>query len=87
VRLALVTLVLVGALVLVAWRQGRALEALAALDQVRQERALAEAERDEMERRIEQLESRQRVGAAARTRLQMHTPDVSETRLLQGDME
>jgi cell division protein FtsL len=85
-RLALVTLVLVASLLLVAWRQGRALEALAALDAVRQERVLAEAERSTLERRIEYLESRPRVVPAAQTRLQMRTPDDSEIRLLPGDM-
>jgi cell division protein FtsL len=87
VKLALVTLVLVASLTLVAWRQGRALEALAALDAVRHERALAEAERSELERRIEYLESRVRVVPEARSRLQMHTPEDSEMRILPGEID
>jgi hypothetical protein len=86
VKLALVTIALVGSLTLVAWRQSRALEALAALDAVRQERALAQAERAEMERRIEQLESGVRVVPAARSRLHMHIPSDSEIRILSGDI-
>jgi cell division protein FtsL len=85
-KLALITVVLVAALTLVAWRQGRALEALAALDAVRHERTLAEAERNELERRIKYLESRARVVPAARLRLRMHIPDDSETRILAGDL-
>jgi hypothetical protein len=87
VRLALVTLTLVASLILVAWRQGRALEALAALDAVRHERALAEAERSEMERRIEHLESRIRVVPEARARLRMRMPDASEIRFLPGELD
>ena len=86
-RLAVVTLVLAASLILVAWRQGRALEALAALDAVRHERVLAEAEKSEMERRIEYLESRGRVVGEARTRLHMRTPDASEIRLLPGELD
>jgi len=87
VRLAVVTLVLVASLILVAWRQGRALDALAALDSVRHERALAEAERNEMERRIEYLQSRIRVVPAAQARLKMRTPDASEIKLLPGELD
>jgi cell division protein FtsL len=86
VKLALITVALVGSLTFVAWRQSRALEALAALESVRQERALAEAERAEMERRIEQLESGVRVVPAARSRLRMHIPDASEIRIIPGDL-
>jgi cell division protein FtsL len=87
VRLAVVIVVLVSSLILVAWRQGRALEALAALDSVRHERALAEAERNEMERRIEYLQSRIRVDPAAQARLKMRTPDSSEIPELTGELD
>jgi hypothetical protein len=85
VKLALVTIVLAMSLVLVAWRQGQALDALAALDQVRQERVLAEAERKSLERLIENLESRDHVVPAARSRLQMRTAEDTEMRFLPGD--
>jgi cell division protein FtsL len=78
-------LALLSSLVLVAWRQSRALEALAELDEVRRERALAESERAELERRIESLESRARVVPAARTRLGLRTPEAGEIVLLAGD--
>jgi cell division protein FtsL len=87
VRLALVTLVLVASLILVAWRQGRALEALAALDAVRHDRVLAEAEKNELLRRIEYLESRVRVVPEARSRLRMRTPEDSEIRILPGELD
>lgn len=85
-RLALATLVLLASLILVAWRQSRALEALAALDGVRRELSLAEGERAALERRIEHLESRARVGPEARARLGMRTPDVTEIRILAGEL-
>jgi hypothetical protein len=81
----LATLLLVASLILVAWRQGRALEALAELAAVRQERALAEGERADIERRKEYLESRVHVTQAARARLRMHTASASETRILPGE--
>jgi cell division protein FtsL len=71
-------------LLMVAWRQSRALEALAELDEARRERALAESERAELERRIESLESRARVVPAARTRLGMRTPEAEEIVFLPG---
>jgi cell division protein FtsL len=84
-KVMVATLALLSSLVLVAWRQSRALEALAALDETRRERVLAESERDELERRIESLESRARVVPAARTRLGMRTPEAEEIVLLAGD--
>ena len=85
-KLALITVALVASLTLVAWRQSRALEALAALEAVRQERVLAESERAELEREIEHLESGVRVVPAAESRLRMHIPDASEIRILAGDL-
>ena len=84
-KLALVTVVLAMSLVLVAWRQGQALDALTALDQVRQERALAETERKSLERGIEKLESRDHVVPAARSRLRMRTAESTEIVILPGD--
>ena len=77
-------LALFSALALVAWRQGRALEAHAALEETRRERALAEAERAELERRIEFPESRAHVAPAAKARLGMRTPEAGEMVFIAG---
>lgn len=84
---ALAVAALLAALSLVAWRQSRALEALAELDHVRRETALVMAERLELQRRIRHLESRPRVVSEARERLGMHTPDASEIVILSGELK
>lgn len=84
-RVALAVAFLLAALSLVAWRQSRALETLAALEEIRRETSLARAERTELIRRIRHLESRGRVVPAARERLEMHLPDASEIVYLPGD--
>ena len=84
VRAVVGVVVLVGALGTVTWRQSRAFEALARLDEVRSETSLAVAERVDLERRIQWLESRARVVPAARARLDMHTPDASDLVILAG---
>ncbi len=84
-RAALAVACLLASLSLVAWRQSRALETLAALDEVRQETSLARAERAELLRRVRHLESRGRVVPLARERLGMHMPHASEMVYLQGD--
>jgi len=84
-RLIVAVVALLAALSLITWRQSRALEALAELDQVRRERALAESERAALHRRIQGLESRSRVVPEARRRLGMHTPDVTEIVILPGE--
>ena len=84
VRAVVGVVVLVGALGTVTWRQSRAFGALARLDEVRSETSLAVAERVDLERRIQWLESRARVVPAARARLDMHTPDASELVILAG---
>ncbi|HZD04479.1 MAG TPA: hypothetical protein VE173_06165 [Longimicrobiales bacterium] len=81
---ALAFAALLASLSFVTWRQGRALEDLAELDQVRRERSLAEANRVEVQRRIQVLESRGRVASEARRRLEMHTPASSEIVYLAG---
>lgn len=83
--LALGFAALLAALSLVIWRQSRALDTLRALEVVRSERALAEAERWELARRIQYLESRARVEPAARARLGMHVPRGSELEILPLD--
>lgn len=76
---------LLASLSLVVWRQSRALESLRAIDAVRAERALVEAEHWELRRRIEHLESRARVEPAARAQLGLHVPRGSEIVLLPLD--
>jgi cell division protein FtsB len=76
---------LLGALGLVAWRQSRGLEALAELDVARRERGLLVADQAELERRIQQLQSRGRVVPEARRRLGMRTPEAAEIVILPGE--
>lgn len=75
---------LLAALSLVTWRQSRALEDLAELDHLRREISLMSAERNELERRIQSLESRGSVVPAARERLRMRAPTAEEIVLLPG---
>jgi cell division protein FtsL len=84
VKAALVVLCMLAALSLVAWRQSRALEALAELDRVRRDRVLAHAEMTALQSRIQYLESRGRVVPEARARLRMRTPDATEIVILPG---
>ena len=82
IRLALCFALLLGALTMVIWRQSLALATLRDLDRLRDGRALAEAERSDLVRRIEQLESRATVVSAAETRLGMRVPSASEIVIL-----
>ena len=82
IRLALAFAALLASLTLVIWRQSRALEVLRSVDQMRSERVIAEAERSELTRRIQRLESRARVVADARDRLGMHVPSANEIVIL-----
>jgi|GEM_PF-793637 len=77
-RMALAFVALLGSLTFVVWRQARAYELLRELDALRSARAIEEAERSELGRRIVYLESRARVVAAAETRLGMKVPNMSE---------
>jgi hypothetical protein len=82
-RLVLAFAGLLGSLSLVVWRQSRALEVLRELDGLRTERALAEAARSEITRRIEYLESRARVTRdAARLGLRVPSSDAGEIVIL-----
>ena len=76
----------VGSLALVPWRQSRALEVMSRLDEVRRQTSLAEADRVELERSIQVLESRARVVPLARTRLGMHTATTAEMVILPGEL-
>ncbi|MEX0935322.1 MAG: hypothetical protein WD013_00365 [Gemmatimonadota bacterium] len=75
---------LLAALSLVTWRQSRALDELAELDHLRREISLMSAERNELGRRIQTLESRGYVVPAARERLDMRAPRAAEIVLLPG---
>lgn len=82
---ALAVAALLAALSLVAWRQTRAIEGLAELERVRRETSLVLAERAELVRRVQHLESRGRVVPEARARLGMRTPDASQMVILFGE--
>jgi len=86
VRPALSVAILLGSLGMVTWRQSRTLETLARLDEIRRQISVADAERVELKRRIQVLESRTWVVPAARKRLGMHTATTSEMVILPGDI-
>lgn len=81
-RAAVTLAVLLGSLGLVTWRQSRALETLAELDEVRRQASVARAQVVELDREIQVLTSRARVVPEARRRLGMHTPDASELEII-----
>jgi len=83
-RTGTIVVAMVGSLVAVAWRQPRALDALADLESVRREHEILTAEQVELERRIQRLESRSRVVPEARRRLGMRMPDAREIMILPG---
>lgn len=72
VRVSMAVVTLLGSLSLVTWRQSRALETLARLDELQHQTSLAGAERVQLDGAIQALESRVRVVPAARDRLGMH---------------
>lgn len=82
IRLALAFAALLGSLTMVIWRQSRALEVLRSVDELRSARVIVEAERSELTRRIQRLESRGRVVVAARDRLGMRVPSAAEIIIL-----
>jgi hypothetical protein len=82
IRLALAFSALLGSLTMVIWRQSRALEMLRHIDTMRGSRVIVEAERSELTRRAQNLESRTRVVADARDRLGMHVPSADEIVIL-----
>jgi cell division protein FtsL len=69
---------LLSALSLVTWRQSRAFEALAELDQLEKSLSLADSERTELDRRIQGLSSLSRISSFAQEQLGMHHPEASE---------
>jgi cell division protein FtsL len=74
---------LFASLSLVVWRQSRALEEVRALDEARSRRALLEAERTQLQREIQRLESRARIVAVAGSRLGLRVPSAREIVILQ----
>ena len=82
IRLALSFAALLVSLTMVIRRQSHALEMLRSIDQMRGARVIVEAERAELTRRIQTLESRGRVVADARDRLGMHVPSAQEIVIL-----
>jgi cell division protein FtsL len=81
---ALATAALLGALSLVSSRQARSLETLGTLDQLQRESSLEMAERDELQRRIQALETRGRVVSEAQKRLGLKVPKAGEVVYLAG---
>jgi cell division protein FtsL len=84
-RATLALVALVASLWGVTWRQSRALEAMSALDEIRRQTSLAEAERVDLECSIQVLESRARVVPEARERLGMHIAAGTELVILPGE--
>jgi cell division protein FtsL len=82
IRAGMLFILLLGSLTLVVWRQSRALEMQRELEAVRRERAIEEAMRSTLLRRVDQLESRTRVSEAAGTRLRMRLPSGDEIVIL-----
>ena len=78
VRTFACVLLLLGALLVVTWRQTRGRNLEQGLSLVKQRHANVEAERVELVRRIEQLRSRARIVKVARARLGMHLPSDRE---------
>jgi cell division protein FtsL len=86
IRMSVAFALLFTSLALVVWRQSRALEELRGLDIARAERAILQAERSELQREIQHLESRARVLAVAGERLQLRTPASHEIVFLQSSV-
>ncbi|HSJ24377.1 MAG TPA: cell division protein FtsL [Longimicrobiales bacterium] len=83
IRMSVAFALLFSSLALVVWRQSRALEELRGLDAVRGERVVLQAERSELQREIQWLESRSRIAAVAAQRLGLRTPGSDEIQFLQ----
>ncbi len=82
IRTALLFALLLSSLTLVVWRQSQALAVQRELESVRRERVVEEARRAALARRVELLESRTRVSAAARDRFGMRLPSGDEIVIL-----
>jgi predicted RNA methylase len=82
IRFALACAALLAALTLVVWRQSRALEVLRSLDELRTERAVVEAERSAVARRIQELDGRARLVTVAGEWFGMRVPSGNEIVIL-----
>lgn len=86
IRMSVGFALLFASLSLVVWRQSRALDELRGLDAARSERVLLQAERSELQREIQQLESRAYVAVVAGRRLGLRMPGAGEIVFLQEPM-
>jgi cell division protein FtsL len=84
IRMSAALALLFASLALVIWRQSRTLEELRALEAARSERAVLQAERSELQRELQRLESRARIVAVAGERLKLRTPNADEIVFLQS---
>lgn len=82
IRLALLFAAFLASLSLVVWRQSQALELLRSIDGLRRERAVEEARRTELVRKVDALESRSRIVGLAAERFGMRVPAGDEIVLL-----
>ncbi|MEJ2186131.1 MAG: hypothetical protein P8Z36_09360, partial [Gemmatimonadota bacterium] len=82
IRLALLFAAFLGSLSLVVWRQSQALDLLRSIDSLRRERAVEEAKRTELVRKVDVLESRSRIVRLAAERFGMRVPAGDEIVLL-----
>jgi cell division protein FtsL len=82
IRMAAAFALLFMSLSTVVWRQSRALEELRGLDSARSTRAILQAERSELQRDIQRLESRARIVAVASERLGLRVPAATELTIL-----
>lgn len=86
-RAGFAVVALLSSLWTVTWRQGRAFQVLAQLDDVRRQISVADAELVELERSIQVLESRARIVPEARERLGMHIAASTELVILPGALK
>jgi cell division protein FtsL len=84
IRMAAACALLFVSLSMVVWRQSRALEELRGLDAARSTRAILQAERSELQREIQRLESRTRIVAVASERLGLRVPAATELTILRA---
>lgn len=87
VRAGFAVVCLLSSLWMVTWRQSRAFEELARLDELRRQISVAQAEVVDLERTIQVLESRARIVPEARERLGMHIAASDELVILPGEMK
>jgi cell division protein FtsL len=84
IRMGAAFALLFASLSLVVWRQSRALEELRGLEAARTTRAVLQAERSELHREVQRLESRARIVAVAGSLLELRVPAATEIVILQA---